>query len=250
MGVLEHLFSELVDGTEQVIKESQISVKMFKSHLLKLNVQNKLQHREFLAATLPKISKDSIFEDIWEPFCGYFNFLNYSLLEHLVKRLGDTRLVDRFEDYKDRLRSFRSTTLVRDFAVFIVELKKPSLSKQRLKRIIIKSKKSWDSCTLEDLERSKQNISKKFFIPTNFLSMLDAESSCVSVTWAVPDTIAASIQVNFDRADVVDLCKAEEIISIEIDAKEYNYLQAPHSNCTLIGKLCDLRMWPSKLWSW
>lgn len=223
--MLEELFSKLIDSTERVIRESKITIKMFRSHLFKLNVRNKIQHREFLKAILPKITKDSTFDDIWDSFCGYFSFLNYSLLEHLIKRLGDTRLVGRFDDYKERLKLFRSTTLVRDFAVYITEQKRPNLSTRRLKKLVVKLRKSWDSCTLEDLERSKQNMTEKFFIPTNFLSMLETESGSVCVTWSIPNMIAASIQENFDRADVVEFCKAEGIISMEIDGNVYNYSQ-------------------------
>lgn len=236
MAVLEGLFSDLVGNTERVIKESKITVIKFRSHFSKLDVQNKIQHREFLKLTLPKITDDSTFDDVWDTFCGYFNFLNYSLLEHLIKRLGDTRLVASCHEYKERLRAFRSATLVRDFAVFITELKEQSLSMKRLKKVVVvKLNKPWDSCTLEDLERSKQNMTKKFFIPTYFLSMLKAGVGSTCVTWAIPDMIAGSILHNFDRVDVINFCKAEGIISMEIDGNICNYSKMLHCQMPSAG---------------
>lgn len=222
--MLEELFSNLIDGTERIIRDNQISMKALENHLSKLNVRNKTQHREFLTVILPRITKNSTLDDIWGNFCRYFNFLNYSLLEHLVKRLGDTRLLTEFEDYKERIKSFRCKTRVRDFAVYLKELN-PSLSKQRLKKFIVKWKKSWDTCTLEDLERSKQNVTEKFFIPTNFLILVDAGSGSISVTWAVPDMIALSIKENLDRVDVREFCRVDGIISMCIDGSEYDYSQ-------------------------
>lgn len=236
MTVLEGLYSELVESTQAHLKESQISAKMFRSHLSKLDLHNKLLHREFLNATLPKITKHSSFDDIWDSFCSYSSFLNSSLLEHVIKRLGDTRLVDRLEDYKGRLGSFRSTARVKDLSHYITNLKGLSLSEQRLKRFVIKWKKSWDSCLLEELEQSKENITERFFIPTNFISMLEAEKGSIVVTWAIPDFIASTIQENLDRADVVEFCKTETIISMKVEGRECNYLQTD-SKITFTGMI-------------
>ena len=152
----------------------------------------------------------------------YWNILNCSLLEHLVNKFGDEVLVADFEHYKTQLKSFRCNTYLRDFAVYLRGIN-ASLSLQKLKKFVVGWHKSWDTCTLEDLERSRENITEKFFLPSDMLIFLDGGPGSINITFAVPAAIALSIKEKFDRADTKEFCRKHRIIFMCVDDSVYCY---------------------------
>ncbi len=212
---LNVLFQDLVDRTLSKIMERKISVKEFKFRLFNLTDKHKILHREFVKFMLSKMHAACL-EDIFSHLCLYWNFLNYTFLERLVKCFGDTSLNADFSDFKRCLKSFRSRTRLKDYAVYLRKLN-PSLSRKKLKKFVVKFNTSWEECTLEDVERSKLNMTEKFFIPASFFSLIDAESSSVKITWAVPSMIVRSLKESFDRADIKEFSKQERILSMYVD---------------------------------
>jgi hypothetical protein len=152
-------------------------------------------------------------DKIWNELCRYWTFLNYTLLAHLAKKCGDKELVEDFECYKVELRKFRCKTLLRSFAGYLRE-NKVSLSNKKLKKLVVRWQKSWETCTLEDLEMSKENVTKKFFIPDYTFYIMDAVESSVSITWAVPEIIIAAVKESFHRIDMIEFRRKQAILSV------------------------------------
>ena len=72
--------------------EKEISPSDFKQRLTSLPVKTKKKHKDFIhEQILPHISAADI-QDIWCKMEMYWDFLNYSLLEHLVNKFGDNAL--------------------------------------------------------------------------------------------------------------------------------------------------------------
>ena len=258
MDSLEEQFKVLVDSTFKIIKDNQVDMSTFKLRLFNLSVRNKILHQEFLKIVLSKISSNSTFEDIWFICSLYWTFMNYSLLEHLVEVFGNVALKSDFRDYKDRLRDFRRKTCIRDFTEYLGAINE-TLSKEYLKTLVTKLHKRWDRCTLEDLERSRENIARKFFLPTYFFNFMDATPGSISITWAVPAIIIVSLKENMDRADIVEFCVSQGILSMRVENREYEYVKSadiynsvsanyePTEDPLAAGKALQilLAMWPS-----
>ena len=222
MDLLEKAFRELVDQTFTAITANNIGICTFKRRLSNLSVRNKIQHKEFLKLILPKIDSAPTVEHIWCTLSLYWTFLNYSLLEDLVQGFGNDALKFEFKDYKMRLKAFRCKTRVCDFIEYLKEINE-SLSKERLKKVVMKLHKDWDKCTLEDLDKSRENIAQKFFLPTYFFSFIDASPGSTSITWAVPATIAEALKKNMNRKDIAEFCEAQGIISLCVEESEHKY---------------------------
>ena len=109
VNLLEKLFGDIVDQTSDIIIKEEMSVSDFKSRLTNLSVQDKKLHMKFLREIWPKL-KDATLEDVLFELKMYWDFLNYTLLEHLVKKFGDEELKTSIEDYKKRLMEFRCKT--------------------------------------------------------------------------------------------------------------------------------------------
>ena len=219
INMLEEKFSKLEDRTENIIVKKKIRVSSLNRCLSKLPCSNKTLHREFLKHIFPKMDDNSDFDAVWNVLCRYWNFLNYTLLAYLATKFGNQELVDDFEQYKEELKEFRCKTYLRRFTRYLRE-RKHSLSNRKLKKLVINWQKSWKTCTLEDLETSKDNVTEKFFIPEYSFYIMDAEESSISVTWAIPDVIVAALKESFRRTEMIEFCRTKlAITSVCIDTE-------------------------------
>lgn len=100
----------------RTIREKQVSVIVFREYLAGLFLENEfLEHREFFEKVKVEICGSPTVEDIWSNLCVYWNYFNFSLLDHLVANFGDKALTADMEEYKKAIQSFRGSHL-RDFA--------------------------------------------------------------------------------------------------------------------------------------
>ena len=214
---LERKFREIGYHASDIIMEQGITPRDFKRRLTSLPVKNKSQHKEFLEQLWPEISTASV-EDIWFKLRMYWDFLNYSLLEHLVNEFGDDILKISMLEYKESLREYRCNTRLCDFARhFKEEMNKHFVSGELMTLLEVKFAKKWEECTLEDLENWKESITQKLLLPSYVLILNDIDSGCVSVTWAIPAMFAASVM---EDKDMRAFCVEHSILSLRIDGKE------------------------------
>lgn len=137
--ILEDLFSVLGDRTFDILLNESISIEIFKARLSNLSVRNKKLHQEFLHVIFAEMGNASTLGDIWAKLNLYSNFLNYSLMEHLVKKFGDEKLITDFHEYKVLLKDFRSKTYLHEVTGYLKEINQ-SLSKKDLTRLKYQAK--------------------------------------------------------------------------------------------------------------
>ena len=216
---LERRFSKITYRASNIVIKQGIAPCDFKRRLTSLLVKNKSQHKEFLEQLWPQISTATV-EDIWFKLEMYWDFLNYTLLEHLVNKFGDVALKTSMLEYKGSLKEFRSKTLLCDFAKhFKDQVNKCLVGKDVMKLLEVKFAKNWEECTLEDLENWKESITQKLLVPSYVLILKETDSGCVSVTWAIPAMFAASVTEDMERMDMREFCVEHSILSLRIDCK-------------------------------
>ena len=227
---LEHRFSEITYCALNIVMEQGISPRDFKHRLTSLPVKHKSQHKEFLEQLWPQIGTATV-EDIWFKLEMYWDFLNYTLLEHIVMKFGDNALKTCVLEYKESLKEFRCQTRLCDFARhFKDQVNKCLVGQDVIKLLEVKFAKKWEECTLEDLENWKESITQKLLLPSYVLILKDTDSGCVSVTWAIPAMFAASVMEDMETMDMREFCVEHSILSLRIDCKECVPTQPPSPN--------------------
>ena len=219
---LESHFSDIADCTSDYLSEKRIEIKKIKTRLASMPVKNKKMHEEFLDELWENISKmsDPTLEDAWVKLGKYWDFLNYSLLEYLIEKFGDKELAERMEEYKRRLREFRCSTCLRDFAQQFKEVNKTLVDENVTKSLEVKLSKNWEECTLEDLEMWKENITQILLLPSFVVILRDIDSGCISITWTIPALYASSLMEEVKRMELRVFCEEHEIMWISIDCVE------------------------------
>ena len=148
---LEDEFINLANHTFDIIKGD--TVQEFQDHLINLNVRNKEMHKEFLDSNIFTETSDKSVRDMWRKLSYYSNFLNYTLVEHLIKRLHAQDLFETMKAYKRKLEIFCSKTRLCDFATIFKRITK-------FKEVLmeVKRDKNWETCTLQDMENWKETL--------------------------------------------------------------------------------------------
>ena len=214
----------MVDSAYDIIKEKQVDVDQFTARLANLPLEHQEVHREFLKEINTEMRlKGTALLNIWLKLSSYWNFLNYFLLEQVIRKFGDDHLKFTLEDYK-KLKHFRCKTRLSDFAKCFKQVRIPSdVSEETSKKIAMKLGKCWDECTLEDLENLTGKFTQKLFFSSFALKLEDITTGCIYVTWSIPAGVGASLQENLENIDIGEFRKEHGITSITIDGEECKY---------------------------
>ena len=218
---LEEKFCDLVDCTYKALLERKVDdMRLFRSIFLSLDVSRKHEHREFIHDHLMKMDKETTFDDLWMRLADYCNFMNFDLLEHVVRRFAIEDLKQKMKSYEHDLQSFRKATRLCDFIDCWPVRGEPSLGTQLdLREFIAKMRHDWDSCTLEDLEKLKGVITHKFFLPEFALQLRKIKKGCITIIWLIPAPFMKVLQEAIETTSS-EFFMEHKIETINIDGKD------------------------------
>ena len=230
---LEDQFSDMIDRTLDIITDKEVTVQLFKKRLISLNVRNKEQHKEFLDAYIfSGVSAESTVEDMWCKVSDYSNFLNYTLVEHTIKKFGDRDLLETMNAYKRKLEIFRSKTRLCDFVVYFRGITK--CKEVLMKSLKVKFDENWETCTLQDMENWKESLTQTLLLPSFTMDATEIDTGCVSITWAIPAMFTPSLVEKLKTLDE-NFCKEHKIMSLTLDGVEYlgaSVIEDPHTSAS------------------
>ena len=191
------------------------------------------EHEEFFRRIKKELDQHSTVADLWTELNVYWDWLNYTLLENFIHRLGDPSLKEEMSHYLVSLRSFQSRTRLYDFA----RCSKPKYQtvKKGLKSLVTHLKMEWKNCTLEDLDNLKGHIIRKFNLPDFCFVLEGIKLGSVVVTWALPNALAKRLKTDFENTDLSEFYKEHGISSITIDGELCKYSALRHFSAFLKG---------------
>ena len=213
----ESKFCKFVDKTYQEVN-SKMDPSVFLSRITCLPVSARTQHRSFIEEKLTNIPPPVTFVNIWTKLNLYWDFLNYGLLEHVIKQCGSEDLKQQMQDYVDELSTFKQTTRLCDF-IESWPCGDDEPPEDRLKKVVIKMKHEWSECTLHDVESFKRALVHKFFLPEFDILLQNAERGCVCVTWLTSPFIATLLQQNLANIET-EFFKKHGIHAVTIDGQD------------------------------
>ena len=163
------------------------------------------------------VDQNTTFNNLWARLGSYWDFLNFDLLEHIIKKFGSEDLKQRMESYKCDLRSFRRSTRLCDFIdCWPVRGQSPPIAE--LRKFVGKVGYRWDSCTLEDLETLKGVITRKFFLPGFALQLGEILEGSITITWLIPVPFVKALHEAFETTSSKFFVE-QKIEVITIDGK-------------------------------
>ena len=203
---------------DQVYKKD-VSGGLFFSRLKNLPIERREINREFLDKVTEKFDKDTTVDTVWLQLTDYWNFLNYFLLEQVVCKFGDADLNSGMIDYVSKLKAFRCSTRLCDFAKCSIKMS-TNLSEDDFNMLAAKLNQDWEECTLEDLENLAEKFTHRFFLPSFALTLKKIKPGCIHVTWAVPAVIGVSLKEAMNSTGMKEFCEEQGITSLRVDNME------------------------------
>ena len=213
----ESIFGNLVNKACGEVK-GNIEPHILLSLVTCLPVSLRPQHRSFIEEKLTNITPPETFAKIWSILNLYWDFLNYGLLEHVIKQCGSECLKQQMQEYVRQLSAFKKTTRLCDF-IESWPCRDDGPPEDRLKKVVVKMKHEWSQCTLQDIESFKKALVHKFFLPEFDILLQKAERGCVCVTWLTSPSIATLLQQNLANIET-EFFKEHGIDAVTIDGQD------------------------------
>ena len=214
---LQDHFIRLAYCTYEELVDKGVSVHNVHAWLISLDVFRQREHQDFIKDNLTNIEKGTHLSNLWARLGTYWNFLNFDLLKHVIKKFGSENLKQKMKSYKCDLQSFRRVTRVCDFIdCWPVQGEAPEAD---LREFVTKMKHDWNNCTLEDLDKIKGVITCKFFIPKFALWLRDIKEGCITIVWLIPVSLVKALQEAIEGTSS-EFFMEHKIETITIDGQE------------------------------
>ena len=206
MESLEREFLELKDDVCESVMTQPVDI--FKYRLTSLRVGEVEHHMDYLNEIVE--NKHTVV-DILVKLNYYLNFLNYGLLQHILDKFKNKELQRRMDEYKVKISTFFKHTQLRDFIQCWKKHKCQPPVEGLQKFIELKTKKDWETCTLEDIENLKERLATKLLLPKFILVLEKASEGCLAVTYSVTSSLVTKLQT------VIKGTELKEFADIEIE---------------------------------
>ena len=209
-----------------------MTVGRLRARILSLPVEFQDEHQDFLTRELNNLTTSTV-DEIWGKLCGYWNYLNYTLLENLIKNLGskDPELIHKMESYLQLHKIFLQHTRVCDFAKHCpVTTQKV---KTELKDFVIRLDLDWDKCTLEEVDNRADHIMRKFHLPKFLMNLKEITCGSILITWSLPAVLASRVRSELEITYMTSFKMKHGVLSITIDDQECKYSEVKHYSAYL-----------------
>ena len=189
---LEEKFDDLVSRARKHMVATRVDVQDLLQSITLLHGDLKSEHKLFIQEKEEKLRKVESINDVFITANGYWDFLNYSLLQHVIGKHASDEIKKAMQRYSGEITQFRKMTKLRVFSK--VHKRKPKKADDEFKKLFSEHKINWSTATLEDVEQIRNDICNELSLSTFSLQLAAVKMGCVVLTWLVPQSLVAHIQ--------------------------------------------------------
>ena len=209
MGNLQDMYKKLVMISQEAVNAKTSNLNEFRTNITlqlpeSIRSEVELSLMKKLSFIYDAKSIDTIFGilnlSIW-------SYLNFGLLQHIVKIYGDTQLQQEMDKYSTSVECFRKQTTLKVFWKAQTDTKRcpdiPTEVRESLKRITFKhGHLDPATTTLNDIEQYRKDLAREYSFPEFTVILEDIDKGCVATTWLVPPSLATKLADEIKRGNV------------------------------------------------
>ena len=165
-------------------KRGKVSFTQLQDCLLQLPVSLKLQCGKFLQSQASTLFQASSIDVLFIILSLQWDFLNPSLLAHLVQRFGDDQTIKSVDKYLEELRKFRMRTKLSDFIDKWTGTPLPDT-----REIVMELDDNWGEQSLEQLEELRIEVSRKRCFEDYVMPLKRIKVSSVDAVFSLPGSV-------------------------------------------------------------
>ena len=223
----EERFENLGFATMTELEEKELDIKRFRHSLVLLPAKIKKEHTVFLKENLPAISKAESIDEIFLQLNLYWNFIDHSLLSHIVSRFCSEELKTDMSTYVTDLETFqKSTTISQMIQSWPGRLDPPP----NFSRVTCKLNRDASTYTLHELDQLRVNFCHEFSLSNSIMMLHSFIKGSVIVVWIIPTGCVNDLRGElFNQGSMYPgFFEKNEIVSVSID-ESMVYVYMPYT---------------------
>lgn len=228
----EQRFEKLEFASLEELEEKQLDLKRFRHSLILLPAKIKKEHTTFLKENLPTISKAENIDEIFMQLNLYWNFIDYSLLEHIISRFCSDGLKKEMAQYISDLEAFRkATTISQMIRSWPGRIDPPP----HFSRVTCKLNRDASTYTLQELDQLRVSFCHEFSLSDSIMMLHSFIEGSVVVVWVMPTGSVSDLRMELLKQGSVNPLFFEDnaVVSISIDGRcAYLYMPCTQTPTT------------------
>ena len=208
---VERMIAELDDGFENLknairecLEKQRVLVSKVADALTSLSPDFDEQHKKLFTEShitaLYRAANISVLFGIMNP---HWNYLNPSLLEHLVKKCCLKVMKQEIEDYKSDLQQFRKKTPLNLFCR--TQRRKRRRPQEDFEKMVVEF--DWPAIvTLEDVEQFRQEYASEYSLHECAMMIAQIRSGSYIITWFIPESVIEKLKAKVPRKILKKYC--------------------------------------------
>ena len=146
------------------------------------------EHKSFVKENKAELKAAESIEDLFITADEYWDFLNFSLLKHLINRHASEEIKVEVVEYGQQIHSFRKKTQLNIFSK-VYQRKEVRKVDNNFCKIITEHNIDWSTATLEDVEAFRNQLCSELSLYEFSLQVAMLISGSVVITWLVPQSL-------------------------------------------------------------
>lgn len=189
--ILHDKFHALISDFRKQLESERKEVADVHETLLSLPLNLQVIYSDDLDEMFHSLEKCKTHREFFFKLNNCWNFIDFELLERIVRKHGGDKLKSAMIRYIDELREFRQTTTVHQLVQGWEPTYRPfEFDKQKYKEYITRLKRDSQSCTLEELEALRKDTRNSIgyrTLSTAAMILHEIRIGSVTVVWLVAE---------------------------------------------------------------
>ena len=202
-------FRTLKKDVRECLEKQRVPVDQVADSLTSLSPDDEEYHKLYTKSHINDLFKADNVAEQFGTMNFHWNYLDPSLLDHLVRDFNLEEVKGEMETYKSDLGQFRKNT---PLTLFCRAQRKRSIDLPPKFRKVIAEFKWPQTVTLEDVEQFRQEYASHYGLHEFAMMLAKVRSGCFIVTWFVPESVVEKLKGKVPRA----ILKKYSVTKLEI----------------------------------
>ena len=206
---LKESFKNLRTTVRECLEKQRVIVPQVADALTSLSPDDDEQHKIFTKSHVTVLYQAANISEQFGTMNFHWNYLDPSLLDHLVKEFHLEQVKDRMEAYKSALQQFRKKTPLKIFC--LTQRRKRRRPQEDFEKMVVEF--DWpENVTLEDVEQFRQEYTSEYSLHECAMMIAQIHSGSYIITWFIPESVVEKLKAKVPR----EILKKYSVTKLEI----------------------------------
>ena len=198
-------FDILKNNIRQCLEKHRIHTKQVADVLTSLSPDEDQQHKTFAESHVEVLYRAPDISEQFGTMNFHWNYLNPSLLDHLVQKFDLQEVRDQMEAYKSDLQQFRKKTPLNIFCQ--TQRRKRRRPQEEFEKMVAEF--DWpekEKVTLENVEQFRQEYASEYSLHECAMMIAQIRPGSYIITWFIPESVVEKLKAKVPREVLKKYC--------------------------------------------